>query len=211
MRLILLLTLLIPIAGCQSAYYGTMEKIGYHKREILVDRIKDTQESQEDAKEQFSSALEQFASVVKFDGGDLEDLYNRLNDEFEESEERAEEVRDRIESVESVAEALFSEWEEELEQFSNAEMKRSSQRQLSDTRRRYGKLLGAMERASGRMDPVLDNFRDQVLYLKHNLNARAINAIEGELGRIEADVEVLIRDMNRAIEEAGSFIESLHS
>jgi hypothetical protein len=47
---------------------------------------------------------------------------------------------------------------------------------------------------------------DQYAYLGH-----FYSAIEGELGRIEADVEVLIRDMNRAIEEAGSFIESLNS
>lgn len=199
------------LAGCQTAYYGAMEKIGIHKREILVDRIEETQESQEEAKEQFSSALEQFASVVQFDGGDLEEIFNRLNDEFEESEEQAEEVRERIEAVESVADALFAEWEDELEQFSNADLKRNSQRQLRDTRRRYSKLVAAMRRASARMDPVLDTFRDQVLFLKHNLNARAISSIENELGKIEADVELLIREMNRSIEEAGAFVATLRT
>ena len=211
MKLILILAISCGLAGCQTAYFGAMEKVGIHKREILVDRIEETQESQEEAKEQFSSALEQFGSVVHFDGGDLEEIYNRLNDEFEDSEERAEEVRERIDAVESVADALFSEWEEELEQFSNPDLKRSSKRQLTDTRRQYSKLLAAMQRASNRMDPVLNTFRDQVLFLKHNLNARAISSIKSELGKIEADVELLVREMNRAIEEAGAFVATLRS
>jgi uncharacterized protein YdiU (UPF0061 family) len=211
MRLILMFVIAFGLTGCQTAYYGAMEKVGIHKREILVDRIEETQESQEEAKEQFSSALEQFASVVHFDGGDLEEIYNRLNDEFEDSEARAQEVRDRIDAVESVADALFSEWEDELEQYSNPDLKRSSKRQLNETQRSYSKLLAAMQRASRRMDPVLTTFGDQVLFLKHNLNARAISSIENELGKIEADVEVLIREMNRAIEEAGAFVATLRS
>ena len=150
------------------------------------------QESQTEAKEQFASALEQFSSVVNFDGGSLEDRYNALNSEFEKSEARAEDVSKRIDSVQSVAEALFDEWEDELDAYSSQNLRRQSERQLKNTNRKYEGLISAMRKAEERIDPVLDAFRDNVLYLKHNLNARAVSALKGELVTVEQDVACLL-------------------
>jgi len=211
LRPVLLLLCACALAGCESAYYGAMEQLGIPKREILVDRVEAARDSQEEAKEQFASALEQFASVVEYDGGDLEEVYTRLNREFERSEDRAADVRDRIEAVESVSEALFDEWAEEIGQYSSDSLRRSSERQLRDTRRRYDGLVASMWRAEGRIAPVLDAFRDQVLYLKHNLNARAIAALQSELTTIEDDVAVLLREMEQAIAESDAFISEMRA
>ena len=204
-----LLLLALGLGACESAYYGAMEQFGVHKRDLLVDRVEDAREAQDDAREQFASALEEFSSVVDHDGGDLEETYERLNTEFERSEDRAEDVRARIEAVEDVSEALFDEWSEELEEYSNASLRRDSERQLRETRRRYEELVAAMWRAEGRIAPVLDAFRDQVLYLKHNLNARAIAALRSELGSIESDVRILLADMEAAIAESDRFIADM--
>ena len=64
-----------------------------------------------------------------------------MNDEYEDSVAAAEKIRDRIEAVESVAEALFEEWESELDEYSNANLQRDSKRQLSLTRKRYKQLI----------------------------------------------------------------------
>ncbi len=57
------------------------------------------------------------------------------------------------------------------------------------------------------MQPVLNSFQDQVLYIKHNLNLSAIAALEGEAIVIESNVDALIADMNRSIAEADAFIK----
>ena len=204
-----LLALLFLLAGCQAAYFNTMEKFGIHKRDILVDRVEDARNAQEEAKEQFKSALEEFSSVLGFHGGELQDKYEKLNDAFEDSEKRAEEVSDRIDSVESVAEALFDEWESELTQYSNKNLRQTSQRKLNQTRKQYKQLLGVMKRAEKRIDPVLKVFRDHVLFLKHNLNAKAIASLQSELVSVESNVGRLIRDMERSINEADRFIKSM--
>jgi hypothetical protein len=186
-----------------------MEKFGVHKRDILSDRVKDAKETQEEAKEQFKSALEKFSSVVNFKGGELEDKYNQLNDEYEKSEEQAEDVSKRIESVESVAEDLFEEWNTELAQYTNSNLRRSSEKQLKQTKKKYTQLISAMKRAEKKIAPVLSAFRDQVLFLKHNLNAQAIASLKGELVSIETDVASLIREMEVSINEADAFIKSI--
>jgi hypothetical protein len=210
-RRFLPVAVLLLFAGCSSTYYNAMEKIGFAKRDILADRVEKTRDAEQQAKQQFTDALQRFLAVTKADGGDLQKKYDELNREFERSESRAKEVRDRIASVEDVAEALFREWKQELGQYSNASLRTDSERQLDATRRRYDALLTLMKRAADRMDPVLATFRDQVLYLKHNLNARAIASL-GETHRtLEADISRLISDMEASIREAETFIKDLKS
>lgn len=199
----------LVIAGCQSTYYSAMEKVGVHKRDIMVDRIESTQEAQEEAQQQFKSALEQFQSVVNFDGGDLEDAYTKLSDEYESSVKAAEQVRDRIDGVKSVSEALFDEWENELSLYSSDSLKRASANKLKDNRRKYQQMIRSLESSEKRMQPVLNAFQDQVLYLKHNLNARAVSALKGEFSNIKADIDRLIVEMQNSIKESRQFIEAL--
>lgn len=198
-------------AGCSSVYYNTMEKFGYAKRDLLVERVDDTRKAQGAAKEQFANALEQFLAVTKVDGGELQKKYDSLNREFNRSETAAKEVHSRIAAVEDVAEALFREWKQELSQYTNASLKAESQRQLDTTRRRYDDLVRLMRRAADRMDPVLATFRDQVLFLKHNLNARAIASLDTTSRTLEADISRLIADMEASIRESEAFIKSLKS
>ena len=206
---IVLLTAVISLTACETVVYDALEKVGYHKRDILIDRIDAAQASQTEGQEQFKSALEQFKSVINFDGGDLEVTYDQLNDEYEASVDAADEIHERIDSVKNVADALFDEWQDELEQYSNASLRRDSERQLKDTRRRYSKVLGAMRRAENAIDPVLASLKDNTLYLKHNLNARAIASLKNELGTVDNDVNALLTAMQQAINESNAFIDEL--
>ncbi len=202
-----------PLAGCAGAKIAALESIGYAKREQLVSRVRDAKEGQEAAKQQFESALAEFLAVTGASGtakvAELESRYSKLKGAFEKSESRAETVRSRIGDVERVAEALFKEWNAELDQYSSAALREASERQLKDTRRQYDRLLGAMRQASASMDPVLAAFKDQVLFLKHNLNARAIASLRGTATQIESDVGSLVREMEASIAEANVFIESM--
>ena len=207
--LAVIIALSFGLAACDTAYIATMEKMGYAKRDILSSRVKSARNAQEDAKKEIQSALEQFGQVVGYQGGDLEATYKKLNSELESSEDSAEAVRKRIKDVESVADSLFAEWKTELGQYSSADLRRKSEEKLAQTKVRYNEMLGAMKRAEQRIDPVLKPLRDQVLYLKHNLNARALAAIKGELVKVDAQVDQLVKDMNKSIAEADKFIQSM--
>ena len=205
----LALSFLLLCTGCSSAYFSAMEKLGYAKRDLLVTRVEAAQKSQEQTKEQFRSALEQFRSVVNFDGGKLEDRYETLKTELEGSERQADKVRERISAVESVATALFREWKNELDQYHNDALRRESERKLELTEERYGQLIRAMKKAESKLDPVLNPLRDQVLFLKHNLNARAVSSLQSELGEVESNVDRLVADLESSIREADEFINEL--
>ena len=204
-----LLCFFLMLSGCAKTYYDTMEKVGFHKRDILVSRVKKARDSQTDAQEEFKSALEQFDSVVKLENTNLKKAYDKLSKEYEDIEQAAAEVSARIDKVESVAEALFDEWEEEIEEYQSRELRKSSQNQLRKTKSRYKEMLVSMHRAEKSMEPVLKIFRDNVLFLKHNLNAQAIGSLQNEFSNLKTEISVLISKMNEAIESSNEFIKNI--
>jgi hypothetical protein len=206
----LMLATSMSFLGCQSVYYDAMEKMGYHKRDLMVSDVEKARDAQKEAKEQFKSALNRFTTVLSIKGGELQDKYNTLNTEYERSEAKAQAVRDRIASVEDVSQALFEEWEAELKEYSSANLRRSSQAKLTQTRTQYAQLIKAMKRAESKMPPVLAKFKDQVLFLKHNLNAQAIASLKSELGSVESNINILIKEMEASIKQADAFISSMN-
>ncbi len=203
------LVFIIVLVGCSSAYYSGLEKFGIHKRDILVDRVGEARDSQEQAKEQFKDALQQFGSVVNYSGGELQDTYNKLSAQYESSVASAKNVSKRIDSVEKVSEDLFEEWEQELDSYQSQSLRNQSETQLRRTRAQYQTLISAMRQAESKMPPVLEVFEDQVLFLKHNLNATAVAALQSEYQSVSDDVKRLIEEMEASINQANEFIASL--
>lgn len=201
----------ITLSGCESTYYDAMETVGVHKRDILIDRVTETRDAQKESQEQFQSALEQLTVLINFDGGKLQEVYETMQDEYDTSLSAAAKVTGRVEKVESVANALFEEWREELEQYSSTNLRKDSEMKLKKTERKFAKLLRSMRQAERKMEPVLSALKDNTLYLKHNLNAQAIGTIKGEYDNIKADVNALIADMNNAIAESDAFIAEMQS
>lgn len=210
-RLLVILAASFGLLSCSAAYYGAMERLGVHKRDIMVDRVKAARDQQNEAKQQFLTAMEQFKSVVNFQGGDLEKEYNKLNATLQKTESEAAAVRSRIRAVENVSDALFSEWRAELKQYHSDALRQASQRKYDLTKAKYAELIGAMKNAEARLEPALVPLRDQVLFMKHNLNAKAIAGLSGEVSSVQTNVDRLVREMESAIAEADSFIAALQA
>lgn len=197
------------LTSCATVAYSVQERFGIEKRDIVVDRVEGVAKSQNEAKDEFENALEAFRAVVAVDGGELEKTYDNLKRAYERADNQAGETRSRVAAVKKVSRDLFREWEAELGEYSDAGLRRASERQLRDTEQRYEALAKKMDAATASMDPVLSVFKDRVLYLKHNLNARSIAALGAETAGIETDVARLITDMEQSIAAAGAFITDM--
>lgn len=207
----------LPIAGSgcattRSAYYNAWEKLGYSKRQRLVDDVKAARDKQDEAKQQFASALDQFKSVVNFKGGDLEALYNKLNAQYERCDSDAGAVRSKIQSVKNVATALFNEWQGEIAEMKDDPSLQSQSKDLyAKTHRNYDQLVTRMDAAAATMDPVLTKFHNRVLFIKANLNAQAIASLQGTELELGGDINNLIKEMEASIAEADRFIAQVQS
>jgi hypothetical protein len=196
-------------AGCSTTYYRTMEMFGKEKRDILKNRVKEARDEQQKTAEQFKDALTRLRELYGSQGTDLEKMYDRLKTEYDSAETRAGAVKTRIDKMETVAHDLFKEWEKEIGEMQNAGLKADSRTKLRETQSKFEALDSSMRRAESSLQPVLTQFRDQTLYLKHNLNAQALGSLKNEANAIEREVQKLLDDMNASIRQADDFIKGL--
>ena len=212
-RLALLALLVVALAatGCRNMYYSTMEAFGREKRHILRSQIEGVSKDQNEAAKEFKDALTRLKELYGFSGGDLEDMYRKLQSDYEGCEVRASSVRSRIKEMEQVAGDLFAEWGKEDAEISNPDLRSQSAESLRLTRQRFDRLDDAVNRAAARMDPVLQQLKDYVLYLKHNLNAQAIGSLKVEADKIEVQVDQLIRDIQTSVGEADKFLKAFEN
>ena len=195
--------------GCTTAYYSAWEMLGQEKRDLLRSNVSAVQEEQQEAADQFESALDRLRELTAIDAGELEDVYDDLNADYEEAKLRADGVHERIEKIDSIANDLFVEWEAEIGEISSADMRTKSRKKLDETKRNYASLESKLRKSEASMEPVLTQLQDNVLFLKHNLNAAAIGGLSAEVAGIESDIETLIADMRASIAEADRFLQTL--
>ncbi len=193
-----------------DAYYkGRESLLGHHKRDIVVVHVDEACEALEDSRDQFEDALDKFKTILTLPELSLEYRYQQLKRQYDFCKLKTDEVHYRIRAIEEVSEALFAEWEQELELYSNRSLRSRSRQQMDKSRRQYNKLIKAMKKAESRIYPVLNAFHDQVLFLKHNLNAQAIAALQQEFAEISIDIVKLIAIMEKTINEASQFVAVL--
>lgn len=214
MKSLTTLLLALSLSACsvaQQVQYSALEKVGVHKRDILVNRIEKTSKTQQETKEQFKSAYEELATLISIDDQGLEAKYKKMASAVKRSEAKADELSERINSVDRVANDIFNEWEGELDQYQSTNLRNTSARNLNITKQRYASIYSKMRASNALVEPVLQVLQDNTLFLKHNLNARAVTSISNDVIIIEDKVKTLIRQMEASINESKTFIDAMQS
>ena len=193
----------------RTAIYSARESIGEHKRDIVVTHVEQACLGLRETRDEFEDALQRFKNLVSVNETTLDHKYNLLNRQYQFCCAKSDAVSNRIRAIEQVSEALFKEWESELNEYTNRNLRAHSKQQLKAARQNYARLIRSMQKAEAKIQPVLAAFKDQVLYLKHNLNAQAIAALRHEFIEIGIDISQLINAMEQTIAEASQFVAVL--
>jgi Protein of unknown function (DUF2959) len=208
--ILVLLAATLALAGCTTIFYKTMRTLGKEKRDILVSRVKDAKKDQEQTKEKLKTTMENFQAITGFQGGSLEKNYKRLNSSYEDANNQASKLHDKIESIDQVSKDLFKEWQGEINDMKNPKLKAQSATLLRNAKTRQAAYMVAMRKTEDKIAPVLTAFHDQVLFLKHNLNARAIGSLKDTTTSIQSNVADLIQSIDDSSAEADNLINTLN-
>jgi predicted nucleic acid-binding Zn-ribbon protein len=217
LKAVFLLVISMTLFSCQSSInnavkdtkYSVYEFFGVEKRDLFKKKIKNTKDDQASAAESFQSALDKLQAIYKFDGGDLEKQYRSLDASYNTAKIKAATVHSSVIEVETVAKDLFTEWDGEIKQMGSADLQARSRKTLAETQVKYQEFHTSLKKSEAKMDPVLAKLKDHVLFLKHNLNAKAITGLKAESGKIQGDIESLMKEMNTSIAQADEFIKSM--
>ncbi len=204
-----LIFLALLLSGCHSTYYKAMSTLGKEKRDILVQRIKDAKKDQDQTKQKLQTTMESFQALTGFKGGSLEKSYKRLNSDYESAASQTDKLHDKIQSIDQVSSDLFKEWQGEINAMDNGKLKSQDSVMLRNAKTRQATYMRAMRRTEDQIAPVLKAFHDQVLFLKHNLNARAIGSLKNTSAGLQSDVAGLVQSIDASSQEADKLISSL--
>jgi hypothetical protein len=185
-----------------------MEKFGKEKRDLLVSKVKQVRDGEADTAQQLKDALTRLQEAYGLQGTQLEQFYTKLKSDYEASKSKADNVLQRIKQMDQIAHDLFVEWDKEARSIQTASLREQDLAQLEQTKTRYAALYTATTKAQSSMEPVLTKMNDYVLFLKGNLNAQAMGAIQGEASKIQVDIQKLIADMNASIQQAEAFLKA---
>jgi hypothetical protein len=209
MKRYIALAALLLTTHCTTVYYSTWEKLGKEKRDLLRDNISYAKNEQKEVSEEFKDALTHLKEVYGLEGGNLEKSYTKVKASYENAEDKSSELKSRIDRVETIGNDLFKEWASEINQMENADYKRQSKIKLDDTKKKFNVMFAALENSYKTVPPVMRKLNDQVLFLKHNLNAQALGSLRGEVVRIEQDINKLQQEMVKSISESEKFIKEI--
>lgn len=197
------------LVGCSSLYYATWEQLGKEKRDLLRDNVVTARHEQKEAGRQFRDALTQLQQSYRTTPTQLQERYEQLKEQHRKLTNRYDQLDTRIGKLEKIASDLFQEWREEADIMGNRAFREQSLDKLAETRERYSAMRMALVRTQDRCRPVLKKLYDYVLFLKHNLNARAIGDLQGEADDVIDGLTELIDEMNQSIAETDAFIDTL--
>lgn len=204
------MVLILGSLGCNnSLVYDLQETMGTPKRQVLLSRVQDARDSMKESKKVFTSAMQQFGSVFKESGSKLENKYKILKGEYDACNTKASELRSHIASVKSIGQVLFQEWQKELDQFTNEQMRKLSEVKMQQTREKYVTMIDSMDRVSARITPVMTSMNDQLLNIKHSLNALIVVSLEEELVQLRGQMDNLMAEIDASVNHCNAFIGSM--
>lgn len=213
---ICVLLIFLCFTGCNKLYYATWEALGKQKRDLLREQVEDLTQDQEDVNQEFSDALSKLRSLYGSPPSGLAQAYDQLKKDYDQlkkdydqAKSKSEALSNRIDKVVTIAQDLFSEWEDEISKLKTPKYREDSRRKLKVTRQKFAKLEASMRKAEKDIPPVLASLEEQVIYLKHNLNAQALGNVQGEVKAIEGDLKTLSLSIHKSISESQNFITNL--
>lgn len=195
--------------ACQSSGHGRSFLIFGGKdspQEDLVERVRAARSEGTEAQRDFSAAFQLYQRLTTPQAVELDDLCGDFEDALDSCEDRAHDLAERIELVQHDSDELFKGWNDELASFSGDALRKKSEAMLQDTRTRTQRVIAALERVQGRMDPVMQKLRDYALFFHHNLNARAIATLEDTYKDFDAEFHALQSELEKTESEIAAFV-----
>ncbi len=206
---LLLILIAITLQGCSQMYYSTWEMLGKQKRDLLRDNVENLADDQKEVHEEVADALTRLRSLYGSPNDKLVSVYDDLRSDYDDAKSKAEALHARVEKVDEIANDLFEEWNDEISKLRTPKYKADSRSKLNQTKDRYSKLHASMLKSERSLKPVLAALEEQVIYLKHNLNAQALGSIKNEVNAIESEIKTLSTSLQASIEQSKAFIGTL--
>ncbi len=176
----------------------------------LVERAEDTVKEIEKTQKQLDKTTEKYDTIFdKKKVKDRQKAYKELNNEIKKTEDRVKELRKRSDNMQKEADKFFSEWSKGLSKIDNAELRSLSQSNMTESRSRYGEIIGSGVKARSIYDSFLTDLRNQCSYFELDMSDAAIAKLKPNQGETKAKAKALDQSIGDLTKVTKNYISSM--
>lgn len=198
------------IAGCQSSpYYASMERLGVSRGEVLAERVDAARQAQQRAREALDSALSRLELALSASPSTFSREREALTQALEKSDDAQRDLAWRLDDADEAAEAVFTEWHDELDDYHDERYRELSERQLAESRERYADIRQALATSREQMRPVTETLNDTALLLEHEEKARDLAALGDRMPEMRDTLGELATRAAQIDRETDALVEAL--
>ncbi|MBX3024356.1 DUF2959 family protein [bacterium] len=200
----LAILVLAGLGGCSTIYYAAMSQLGWAKADLLANRVQQARDAMDQARVQLADAVPDFEEARAAPHGAAVH-YQALRASFADAHENATLIRTRRAAVESAAEALFGEWQHEIDSAADPGLRQRRQQRYDAYHAPFTRLLDAMRGAEAALPPVLDGMQAALAALRHPTADTPVPTVPA------AAADRALRDLQIAVALANQYITVLET
>jgi uncharacterized protein YoxC len=143
--------------------------------------------SADNAKKQVSGVVEHlgkmlqgYNSIIDGKAKNPQSAYKKLTGDLKSTEKMLQGAQKSLQALNKEAGKFFTDWEKDLGDFSNEDLKQKSMARLEKSKGEYEALGKALGQAGEAFGPLVQNLNDQILFLGRDLSPEAIEDLQGE-------------------------------
>ena len=155
---------------------------------------------------QITLTLEELSRLT-VNGVELRPQFEKYKGELAKMEEKAKSARDRAISMKEKGHAFFSDWEQQVKDIHNEDIRKEAEKRLAKRRKSYGRILSAMEEAKEQLVPYMSDLNDVRKLLESELTTATVASTKGLIRQANwhgEDVRESLTDVEKELDRVAA-------
>ena len=198
-----IITITLIAAGAALLFSGCGTTKGYKQADKTGVGIAEFRDEIVKGKEAIDATMKSLGDVAATANTDPRKAYNQFSKDVANLDSTADKIRKRAQSMKEQGEAYFKQWETELAQVNNPEIRSLAEQRRAKLQEAFQSIRKYTEPLKAQFDPWMSNLKDLEKYLGNDLTIGGVDAAkplftkttEGGL-EVQKSMDALVAELN---------------
>jgi len=149
-----------------------------------------------------SKMLAGYNSIIDGSAKNAQSAYKKLAGDLKSTEKMIQGANKSVQALNKEAGKFFADWEKDLGEYSNEDLKQKSMARLEKAKAQYTTLGEKLGEARSVFAPLVQNLNDQILFLGRDLSPEAIDDLKDEAEALNQQVDEVSKKVNELVASA---------
>src|SRR5262245_16603980 len=198
-----IITITIMAAGASLLFSGCGTTKGYKQADKTGAGIAEFREEITKGKAEIAATMKSLGDIASTANTDPRKAYNQFSKDVANLDSTADKIRKRAQSMKEQGEAYFKQWETELTQVNNPEIRALAEQRKAKLQETFQSIRKYTEPLKAQFEPWMSNLKDLEKYLGNDLTIGGVDAAkplftkttDGGL-EVQKSMDALVAELN---------------